>query len=180
MKGSHLVSSLATNLGLLLAGAAMVFTGFLIQFKFHMGHHGRIDAKAIVLGLDHSGWSGAHKISIVVVSALVIVHVVGHWNWYRTVVRKRLISKNRLAVTLTIVFVLASITGYVPWLAGAAGASAAVRRGFVEVHDKLALVLFGCLLLHVAKRAEWFAHAFKKLNKGLNPTEGHFEEEARR
>jgi hypothetical protein len=37
---SRLMSSLATNLGLLLAGAAMVFTGFLIQFKFHMGHHG--------------------------------------------------------------------------------------------------------------------------------------------
>jgi hypothetical protein len=34
------MSSLATNLGLLLAGAAMVFIGFLIQFKFHMGHHG--------------------------------------------------------------------------------------------------------------------------------------------
>ena len=163
-EGSRLISSLATNLGLLLAGAAMVFTGFLIQFKFHMGHHGRIDAKAVVLGLDHSGWSSAHKISIIAVSVLVIVHIVLHWNWYGTVLRKKLFSKNRLAVTLTIVFVLVAITGYVPWLAGLAGASVALRRGFIEVHDKISFVLFGCLLLHVAKRSKWFFHSFKKLN----------------
>jgi hypothetical protein len=163
-EGSRLMSSLATNLGLLLAGAAMVFTGFLIQFKFHMGHHRRIDAKAVVLGLDHSGWSSAHKISIIAISVLAIVHIVLHWNWYGTVLRKRLLSKNRLAVTLTIVFVLVAITGYVPWLAGLAGASVAVRRGFVEVHDKLSFVLFGCLLLHVTKRAEWFFRSFKKLS----------------
>lgn len=164
MKKSRLVSSLATNLGLLLAGAAMAFTGFLIQFSFHLGHHGRIDANAVVLGLDHSGWSSAHKMSIVAVSILAIVHIVLHWNWYGTVLRKKLLSKNRLAVTLTIVFVLVAITGYVPWLAGLAGASDAIRRGFVEVHDKLSFVLFGCLSLHVAKRFEWFIHAFKKLN----------------
>jgi len=163
-EGSRLISSLATNLGLLLAGAAMVFTGFLIQFKFHMGHHGRIDAKAVVLGLDHSGWSSAHKISIIVVTVLAIVHIVLHWNWYGTVLRKKLISKNRLAVTLTIVFVLVAITGYVPWLAGLAGASVALRRGFIEVHDKISFVLFGCLLFHVAKRSKWFFHSFKKLN----------------
>jgi hypothetical protein len=164
MKGRHLMSSLATNLGLLLAGAAMAFTGLLIQFKFHMGHHGRSDANAVVLGLDHSGWSSAHRIAIVAISVLAIVHIVLHWNWYGTVLRKRLFSKNRLAVTLTIVFILAAITGYAPWLAGLVGASAVARRGLVEVHDKLALVLFGCLLIHVAKRAEWFVHSFRKLN----------------
>ena len=169
MKGRHLVSSLATNLGLLLVGSAMAFTGLLIQFKFHMGHHGRGDVNTVFLGLDHSGWSSAHRIAIVAVSVLAIVHIMLHWNWYGTVLRKRLLSKNRLAVTLTIVFVLAAITGYVPWLAGLAGAPAAVRRGLVEVHDKLALVLFGCLLLHVAKRANWFVHSFKKLNNRIAP-----------
>ena len=171
VKGNRLVSSLATNLGLLLAGAAMAFTGSLIQFKFHMGHHGRIDANAVVLGLDHSDWSGAHKISIVAVSVLAMVHIVLHWNWYRMVVRKNLFSKNKLAVTLTIAFAIAAITGYVPWLAGLAGGSAAVRRGFVEVHDKLTLVLFGCLLVHVAKRSDWFVHAFKKLNNRVDPAQ---------
>jgi hypothetical protein len=169
MNGRHLVSSLATNLGLLVAGAAMTFTGLLIQFKFHMGHHGRSDANAVILGLDHSGWSSAHRIAIVAISVLAVIHIALHWNWYGTVLRKRLFSKNRLAVTLTIVFVLAAITGYVPWLAGLAGASAAVRRGLVEVHDKLALVLFACLLLHVAKRSAWFVHAFKKLNNRVAP-----------
>jgi hypothetical protein len=167
MNGRHLVSHLATNLGLLVAGAAMTFTGLLIQFKFHMGHHGGSNANAVVLGLDHSGWSSAHRIAIVAVSVFVIIHIGLHWHWYGTVLKKRLFSKNRLAVTLTIVFALVAITGYVPWLAGLAGASPAVRRGFVEVHDKLALVLFACLFLHVAKRSAWFVHAFKKLkNRG--------------
>jgi hypothetical protein len=169
MKKGRLVSSLATNLGLLSAGAAMAFTGFLIQFRFHMGHHGRIDANAVVLGLDHSGWSSAHKISIVAVSVLAIVHIGLHWNWYQTVVRKNLFSKNKLAVTLTIVFVIAAITGYVPWLAGLAGGRDAIRKDFIEVHDKLALVLFGCLIVHVAKRADWFIHSFKKLNNRAAP-----------
>jgi hypothetical protein len=164
MKGRRLVASLATNLGLLLVGAAMAFTGLLIQFKYHMGHHGKSDANAVVLGLDHPGWSNAHRIAIVAVSVLAILHIALHWTWYGTVLRKRLFSKNLLSVTLTIVFGLAAITGYVPWLAGLAGASATIRRGFVEVHDKLALVLFACLLVHVAKRATWFVHAFKKLN----------------
>ena len=53
------------NISLVITALAMVFSGFMIQFNYHMGHHGQIAATEEFWGLDYYQWSGFHKISIV-------------------------------------------------------------------------------------------------------------------
>lgn len=160
----HLVLSFVTNLALLLTGFVVVGSGFSMQLNYHMGHHGSIDVNRLVWGLDFWRWSDIHKTSIVIMSFLAAIHVVLHWHWYRTVVKKNLLAKNKLAITLTIAFFVVAMTGYIPWFIGLTGGSDVSRKIFIEVHDKITLVLSVCLVIHVAKRYRWFVVSYKKLN----------------
>jgi hypothetical protein len=165
MQKKSLIVSLVTNVALLLTGFAVAFSGFLIQLDYHMGHHGSIDENDLVLGMDYLGWTNGHKVSIVTLSLLVIIHIILHWRWYKTVLQKNLFAKNKLAIALTMIFTVVAITGYVPWLIGLTGGSDASRRTFIEVHDKIAVVLFVCLVIHLAKRFRWFIDSIHRLNK---------------
>lgn len=157
--------NLITNLGLLLAGMAMALTGFVMQFGFHLGHHGSIDEKNPFWGMYYSGWSNSHKVSVVIVSLLFISHIVLHGKWYETIIKKKLLARNKLVVTLTIIFLMAGITGYIPWLMKLLGGSDPTRKIFIEVHDKITLVLFASLVIHVVKSFRWFVAAFAKVKK---------------
>jgi 2-oxoglutarate ferredoxin oxidoreductase subunit delta len=134
----------------------MVFSGLLIQMCYHMGHQGRIDSSKITLGFNYSTWSDVHKISIAVVSILMILHFHLHWSWYKTVLQKKRIVKNVQVITLTLIFLVVAITGMIPWTIHLTGGSEGVRKNVIEIHDKLAIVLFIYLLLHVQKRFRWF------------------------
>lgn len=155
--------SLAVNTGLLLSGLAMVFSGMLIQINYHMGNHGNIDIASIALGITYLGWSVIHKTSIVVFSALMLLHVIFHWNWYKTVVRKNLIAKNIQVITLTVVFVLVAFTGIIPWIIDLRDGEEFTRKALIEIHDKLALGLLVYLVLHLIKRLKWFWNTIEKL-----------------
>ena len=152
----HPAASLLINLGLLLAAAIMAFSGLLIQINYHMGNHGGIDTNNRALGIDYFGWAGIHKAAILTVSVLMVYHIVRHWKWYATIVRKGLVAKNKQTIILTMLFVVVAVTGYVPWAIDLAGGPSATRRGFVEIHDKLALTLLVLLVLHIAKRLKWY------------------------
>jgi len=159
------VSKFTINLSLLLIGSLMIFSGFLLQFEYHMGNQGEIDTTHSVLGIYYSGWAAVHKISIVLLSVLMILHVIQHWKWYATVIRKKLAAKNKQVITLTIVFILVAISGYLSWFIHLAGGSELIRKIFIEVHDKLTLVLTLCLILHLVKRFKWFIVTFDSLIK---------------
>jgi hypothetical protein len=163
MKKEDLVASLVTNLGLLLTGMAMAFSGFLIQFSYHMGHHGGIDQSTLVLGLTYAGWSEIHKISVVIISFLSSAHIILHWKWYKAIVRKKSFGKTKLVSTLTILFLIVAITGYIPWYIDLAGGQDATRKSFIEVHDKLTFILIVYLVIHVIRRMKWFITSFRKL-----------------
>jgi hypothetical protein len=158
--------SFLINLGLLLFGSAMIFSGLLIQISYHHGHHGEIDTSHLVLGLNYFNWSDFHKISIVLISIGMIFHIIWHWKWYKTVVqKKKLVVKNRQAIILTAIFILVAITGYISWFIKLSGGSDLSRKFFIEIHDKITWVLFLYLILHVRKRFKWFFTAFKKVKK---------------
>jgi hypothetical protein len=153
------------NLGLLLFGSVMAFSGLLIQFSYHMGNHGGIDTNNMVLGINYSGWSEIHKAAIIMVSVLMIFHIIQHWEWYKTIVKKHLVTKNLQAITLSIIFIFVAITGYIAWLIRLAEGDDTTRKGFIEIHDKLALILFVYLILHISKRLKWFMTSLYKLRK---------------
>lgn len=154
------IIKIADNLGLLVFGIATVFSGMLIQIKYHMGHHGDIAMNDQVLGINYPGWSAIHKISIIVLTLLMIYHVYQHWNWYKAVFRKKLIAKNQQVLVLSLLFILVAFTGITPWLIDLLNGNEIYRKVFIEIHDKLTLILAIYLILHIIRRMRWFFSVF--------------------
>lgn len=134
----------------------------LIQIKYHMGNHGNIPINGFVLGLNYHNWSVVHKISIVVLSLFAIYHIYQHWKWYKLVIKKRLFAKNQQVLIFSLLFVLVAITGLIPWFIDLLKEDEMQRKAFIEIHDKLAIILAIYLILHVIRRMKWFFTTFDK------------------
>jgi hypothetical protein len=150
------VNRYLNHLGLLISCLAAMFSGLLIQVNYHMGNHGSIEISDRVLGLNYAGWSAFHKISIVILFALMLFHFYRHLKWYKNVIVKKLLTRNSQVIILSVLFILVAITGFTPWFIHLLKGDEMVRKTFIEIHDKLALLLSVFLLLHIAKRLKWF------------------------
>lgn len=157
------VLSFLVNTCLLFSGFVVAFSDMLMQVQYHIGNHKGINDNNIVLGTTYSEWSLIHKISASVLFFFIICHVVLHKKWYKIVITKRLMVKNKEVISLTIIVVLAATLGYIPWLIDIAGGDIPMRKVFVEIHDKIALALIIYLVLHIVKRLKWFIITFEKL-----------------
>ncbi|MFH1049419.1 MAG: DUF4405 domain-containing protein [bacterium] len=162
--------SFIINTGLFISGLVSVFSGLLIQVKYHMGNHGKITVNDQLFGISYPSWSAIHKISIVILSLLIIVHISRHWKWYKLVIKKMLIAKNLKVLILSVIFILVAVTGLIPWFIDLMNGDEVQRKAFIEIHDKLAIILSVLLILHVNKRIEWFFITFEKIiNKNSTP-----------
>lgn len=168
---------------LLISGWVVVFSGLVLQIGFHMGgpyeqqiesrgihsqsiqyeQFREIDTNKIVCGFNYSVWSTIHKSIIVLFLLLIIYHIYVHWKWYKGVITKHLIGKNRQVVILSVLFLLVAITGLIPWFFDLSGNISIFRIFFIEVHDKLTLILIVFLFLHIIKRYKWFFTRYIKL-----------------
>lgn len=157
----QLTQKLIVNAGLLVCGVSTVFSGFLIQINYHIGGHGLVGAENPSFGLSYADWAGLHKISIVLLTALMVYHLQLHWNWYKTVFAKKLFAKNRNMVILSALFLLAAATGFVPWIIDLLNGDEMLRKLIIEIHDKLTVFLSGFLVWHVAKKIKWFIETVK-------------------
>jgi hypothetical protein len=128
-----------------------------------MGNHGNKMLGKSVFGLNYSDWSYFHKVSIVILFILTVFHFSLHWKWYKTVIAKRLLNKNKQVITLTLIFALVAITGFIPWMIDLLEGSNIIREAFIEIHDKIAIILSVYFVLHITKRWKWFITAFEKM-----------------
>jgi ferredoxin len=151
------------NSGLLFFGIAMSLSGFVIQLKYHMGHNSGLESDNSVLGIGYYNWTNIHKTSIIIFSFLMTLHFFIHWKWYKTIIIRKLAQINRLQIILSIVFILVAITGYIPWIINLSGGSDIVRKSFIEIHDKIAILLFVLLTLHLTTRLKWYITTLDKL-----------------
>jgi hypothetical protein len=143
-----------TNVGLIIVSLTTILTGFVIQLKYHMD---RLSPISETWGLNYNNWSFLHKLSIVVFSFLMLLHVISHWKWYKITVIKNLIAKNKQTIILSVIFILTAVTGYAAWFAGLTNSVASsdamlFRKTFIEIHDKIAIILTIYIILHVVKR----------------------------
>lgn len=149
------INRFTMNLVLLISGIATVFSGLLIQVTYHIGNQGNILINDTAFGMNYNSWSAFHKISIVVFSARMIYHIWQHWKWYKVVIKKRLIAKNRQVLILSVLFILVAISGFIPWFIASTNGDEMLRKAFIEIHDKLAIILSVFLILHIIKRLKW-------------------------
>lgn len=159
------VSRFLINLGILIAGLFTIFSGLLIQVNYHFRHFENIATNDRVWGITYSGWSVIHKISIVMLLMMMLFHVSQHGKWYKMVWSKRLWGKNRQVLTLSVIFFLVVVTGMIPWGIDLLKGDAILRKTWIEIHDKLALVGSVYLILHVMKRLKWFVATFEKIRQ---------------
>ncbi len=170
---------------LFVSGLVMIFSGLTLQLGFHMGgpdghQHGahgvqsrsmqyeqlrEINTSKIVCGFNYRAWSDIHKVVIVLFLILMIYHTYVHWKWYKVIFTKNLIGKNRQVIILSVLFLLVAATGFVPWFIDLSGSTSILRMFFIEIHDKITLILIVFLILHFVKRAKWFANAYTKLKR---------------
>jgi ferredoxin len=151
------------NIGLFIFAIAMSFSGFVIQFKYHMGHNSGLESDNSVLGIGYYNWTNIHKTSIIIISILMTYHFFMHWKWYKTIIIKKLSSRNKLQIILSVVFILVAITGYIPWIINLSGGSDISRKFFIEIHDKIAILLFLLLTIHMTNKLKWFVTTLDKL-----------------
>jgi hypothetical protein len=96
----------------------------------------------------------------------MIYHVYSHWKWYKGVITKKLIAKNQQVLILSFLFVVVAITGLTPWFINLLNGDEMQRKIFIEIHDKITLILAIYLILHIIKRLKWFFTVFEKIKKG--------------
>lgn len=157
------LSKLSINLGLLICGFLGVVSGLVLQVTFHIGNHGGEAMNGHVRAIGYKGWSDIHKVSILLMSILMIIHIYLHWKWYKTIINKRLFRKNKQVLTLSVIFAAAAISGFIAWIIDFMNASQSIRNTFIEIHDKVALVLVVYLILHVIKRLRWYVSTLNKI-----------------
>lgn len=184
LKKRTLNNFLVNNL-LLFFGLVMIISGLVLQMGFHMGGHERnqidthniqsqsiqyeelreINVNRTVLGFNYPAWSDIHKYVIVFILLLMIYHTYIHWKWYKGIFTKHLIGKNKQVIILSVLFLLVAVTGFVPWFIDLSGGDSIFRMLFIEIHDKLSLVLIVFLIMHFVGRIEWFSHTYAKLKR---------------
>jgi len=157
---------LFVNLGLLLFGAVMIFSGLVLQIRYHIGNHGSNNVARELLGFNYYEWSDIHKISISIITVLVFLHIVQHWKWYVAICSKKLFRKHTLTLQFTVVFILVAITGFVPWIIALLHGNESIRKVVIEIHDKLALFACVYICIHVIGRRKWIIQSCAKLVNG--------------
>jgi len=177
-RGKSVRLFLINNL-LFFSGAITIISGLVLQFGFHI-HAARqhqeagsgdanyeqirgFDQIPGVWEINYSGWSAIHKISVVCFVLLMIYHIYKHLKWYRGIIFRNLMGKNVQVMILSAIFLFTSLTGILPWIIDLLGSTSVYRFVFVEIHDKLALLLVVFLILHVIKRRNWFDTAYSKI-----------------
>lgn len=140
------------NWGLIISGLIMSFSGLLMQIYYHIIYGESGKAHQLVLSLKHSDWSLLHKISAIIFSLLIVYHIYAHKKWFTTVIKKKLIKKNKQLITLSVISILVMLTGYIPWIIMNISGATTLRTLFIEIHDKISILLFVFLILHVLKR----------------------------
>ncbi|MBK7213869.1 MAG: DUF4405 domain-containing protein [Bacteroidales bacterium] len=158
------------NLALLLSALIMIYSGLLLQVEYHLGNHGNIVTENTVFGISYYGWSSIHKVSIVILSMLMIYHLYLHRKWYSSVFKKRLVLRNKQVLMLSVLFVFVALTGYIPWIIYLQGVNIIYRKAFIEIHDKLAIILTIYIILHIIKRLRWFLTTFEKIKTDTTHT----------
>ncbi len=162
---SALSLSATINISLLIFTVITALSGFILQIGYHMGGHGLINTSVRYLEMDYYSWAMIHKASILLITPLFITHTILHWNWYRSIVKgKKLKGKNKTLI-LTSLFMMVALTGYLSWIIHIAEGSEMIRKLMIELHDKLTILLFVFLLIHIAGRLRWFKNLFRDLFK---------------
>ena len=148
--------NLITDILLLPSGFFTLFSGFLLQIKYHMG---RLPKTTEVLSADYYDWATIHKYSSVAFFIIICVHIYLHKEWYISLFRKIPVKRDRSS-RVALILIVTALFGFIPWgqsiINSLLGHTSPVsERIFVEIHDKLGILLMIKVIIHLWKRFGW-------------------------
>lgn len=76
------------------------FTGIMLHIAGHQDIH----------EIWHN-WAVLHIAATLALTISIVIHIYGHWNWYRSLFRQGLGNKSRVTVILSIVMLAAALSG---------------------------------------------------------------------
>lgn len=158
--------NLITDLLLLPSGFLTVFSGILLQIKYHMG---RLPKTTEVLSINYYEWTVIHKYASVLFFVILCVHIYLHKEWYISLFRKIPVKRERTS-RLALILLVTSLLGFIPWGQSIINSllgrpSPVTERIFVEIHDKLGILLMIKIIMHVWKRFGWIV---KRISGHIN------------
>lgn len=128
--------NIAIDLALVPLFCLSVITGVGLHVAGHTADH----------GLWH-GWAVAHIAVCLLFLIVAVVHVVNHGRWYRNLILRRSLGRNRTTVLLTVLMAVVVLTGVVLVVA-VDGANSGVGLW----HYRLGLLLAVVSVVHIVGR----------------------------
>lgn len=150
MKNKATIYPTVLNVVLLASGILCAGSGLLLQLHYHVGGGSRLPPGDIFWGQSYSFWSLFHIINSILLLAAVLLHTKRHLKIYKNLLAKRRFGNHRELLLFTFTFATAAILGMAAWTMSAF--SHFIRHSFIEVHDKVSLLLIVFLVLHIWRR----------------------------
>ena len=91
-----------TDLLLFITFVPSAATGFILHWAGHQSSH----------ELWHN-WAVAHVISTLLLTILVVIHIYGHWGWYKSLFKGNIKNKSRVTIVLSALMLVVTTTGIV-------------------------------------------------------------------
>lgn len=91
-------------------------------------------------------WAVFHALTSFLFIVAAVFHITTHWGWYRGIVKNGIGRKSKITVALSVVFLLASVTGLV--LLGVKG----VNSNIGQWHYRIGLLVTILSVGHILKR----------------------------
>ena len=91
-------------------------------------------------------WAVVHTLSSVVFIIVGVLHIQTHWTWYKSLFRKGLGNKSRVTVILSVIYLIATITGLI--LLAVHGANSEIGWWHYRIGILLTIIGLG----HIFKR----------------------------
>lgn len=138
-------------------------TGLVLFICFHIGQ-GAFNSTA--LGAGRLFWLNVHRISALVVVAVVVIHLDRHWRVFRSrltnIFTRRRKKPINSEVVMYIVFFVSTLTAFVAWLVlegssplfgpAVIGRVGATRHPWIDTHNLVSLVSLVLIVHHIWHR----------------------------
>ena len=140
----------------------LALSGLIIQINYDIGD---IKDTATFLRLNRYEWLLIHKISAVISTIGISIHIFLNIAWIKMVLLKKTYKRfngnTQITIWLSIIAITSTITGLIPWLF----LSKEARHTIIEIHDELGIILTLLFILHLFKHWKWIANKFSDISK---------------
>ena len=91
--------------------------------------------------------------------ALMLLHTIQHWGWFKKLFSTDHLLKNKLLSITVVFFTTMAVSGIMLW-------TQVVPRdiiNFKEIHEITSQILLGLILIHIVQRFKWYINSTRKL-----------------